>query len=351
MVQDIFKSYFGKLMNRRHFILAAVALSFHSSIARAAPTGPYGATHLEDTDLSSLEDSLRSQLALAHIPIPNSFDLFPKVFTSEPSGGANEAKGDDPGLSSLLTIRAGLNTFKGEPACGKFAVEEAPKSWRIFVALHELSHLVAFQKKEDGTSLFDRTVCTINKIPYQDAASYVVEMFVKIPDRVINTVSSEDALLFVISQNKKYDALTVGLGTLSQIKESIADVSAVLYLLSNYEDVRNNHQFLNNLVDLRTSFITDYDHMTVDAIQYAIDMFSKHPITGLSLVETTNMATSIVRNLPRYNGTIKQIADTIRQDMVRHRHFRSLQSGTDKVWRDNVLAARNRACSLIPIPH
>jgi len=78
------------------------------------------------------------------------------------------------------------------------------------------------------------------------------------------------------------------------IRERIADASAVIYILSNYAGT----PLATQLVDWRQANL-EGTHFTSSTVSLAIDHFKENPRAGMTLVETTKMAADIISGQPK----------------------------------------------------
>ena len=103
--------------------------------------------------------------------------------------------------------------------------------------------------------------------------------------------------------------LTVAKNTYIQIYERLADASAVLYSLSNYNDTAAIKAYYNGIVKLTDAMsFSDRVHDTSSSINAALDAFDKSPRKGISIVETTKWAAEIIKNQPEFNQSLYDIA-------------------------------------------
>ncbi|HEU0117607.1 MAG TPA: hypothetical protein VFR09_03140 [Alphaproteobacteria bacterium] len=333
-------------MDRRHFLTSFAALAAASG-ARAK-SAPAKNTRLEDVDFDELLKDVKTDLDKDGIPLPVNYTPFPKTAINSPiyDVSTDTLEGEDDNLSALLHERERLNAlYDNEDSCMHMALEGSPRSWRAFTLLHEMAHRISYFKGANGFSLFEEATCAVNKIPAQDFQTYFINISGDIdpPASFVN----DDLYTYnvdLLSKLQGHDDILVAYGTRYPIYESMADLAAGLYILSNYPGGETKN-FLRQMIAMRNSSYDDYKHPS-DGLQAALDVYAKHPLKKLSLVDATKLAAQILPTLPRYNRPIADQAATIRADIKNIMSVGDKSASVDEPWWNNGVSARNITCRL-----
>jgi hypothetical protein len=156
--------------------------------------------------------------------------------------------------------------------------------------------------------------------------------------------------------------LTVAKNTYAQIYERLADASAVLYSLSNYNDTAAIKAYYDGIVNLTDAVsFSDRVHDTSSSINAAVDAFDKSPRKGMSVVETTKWAAQTIKNQPEFNQSLYDIAgDYLKQEAADNNIYfhpdnpyisaaRMLAPVSDNI-REKI-SARNTFCGVANTPY
>lgn len=368
-------------MNRRDFILNGISWGTGTLAAVALPKAlaqtiqpkagqaltPYGAERLSNTDLHKLTDSLRQQLIAAGQNIPDIFTPFPKKSHGDPvmTLGANGTQpvaviGETEKKPYLEQIHPDFDRlFAGQQPCSLLTLLDKFTAWRVFVGLHEVAHDVAIQSQKDGANLNMYVFNNINKVPVADTATYL-------------------ATLQEFPSEKASERTLVAEATVANVPERLADTAAALYILSNYRDIEDSKAFLRDIMDFRTSYYlggntASVNHPqewiiswnrgnTASSIQAAIDAYQVSPRQGMSIIEATQMAASVIVNQPEFKKSIHEMAVDITDKMsakavlwfgIHNEAFNEVIVKNSAARRDaiqramaDIVDARNRACKL-----
>jgi hypothetical protein len=131
--------------------------------------------------------------------------------------------------------------------------------------------------------------------------------------------------------------------TYNNVNEDISDVSAVLYIYSNYRDTAVNDAEAQAKADMRVAEYLDWEHDTSGAIAAARKAFQRDPKYGLGVVETTRWAARLVAALPLATIDARlQAAPEIADPLLGEAAFQARLGGE----RDRIIAARNRFCGI-----
>ena len=286
-------------LGRRPFMrsgfAALAAATVASGKAVAAADQVYGAESVASTDLAALTVSIQQQVTRSGLPTPT-LNLFPaepqglaKIW--EAAGNASARVNEFLGMTTYSTQEAeqkgvavtGLRGGQaGRDEVSRFAKDRTPghvlsgscecgmdhsrmsqdfPAFRVFAALHETTHFVSQFKGMDA--------------PARDQA-------------LLMSPNAGD-----LSQDRDFQ---------QNIRERIADVSASLYLLSNYKDAK---AYLGDVKDLRNANLEPV-HYTTSSINAGIAAFEKAPRRGMSIVDTTQMAVAIIGNQPKLGAEYKE---------------------------------------------
>ena len=273
---------------------------------------PYGAQSLYQTDPVRLTKSISYQLLSAGLGEPR-LDLFPLVPTSMDGWFV-------PGPPSLVR---GLNAYSAEyryiqdhmdqypydglPACRTTEFQrQGPMPDLVEVALHEAAHYVAY-RLEIAPPAYASVKRTVDDYNHAHAAQPQTEVRV----------------------------------TYNNVREDISDASAVLYIYSNFRDVAVNDAEARAKADMRVAEYFDWEHETSGSIAAARKAFLRRPRYGLSIVETTRWAASLVGGLPAAAiDTRLQAARQVRDPSLGDAAFEARLDGAY----DRFRATRNRFC-------
>jgi hypothetical protein len=125
------------------------------------------------------------------------------------------------------------------------------------------------------------------------------------------------------------------------VREDIADASAILYIYSNYDDVAANDAEAQAKADMRVSAFFDSQHETSNAIAAARAAFLRNPKHHLTIVETTRLAAEVVMNQPAQDlDTRLQAARQVRDPLLHDPAFEARLVVAYERFR----AVRNRFC-------
>jgi hypothetical protein len=353
-------------MNRRAFVLSSISTLLATSgaskacaeiprFSQASSSKPYAASSLEQTDTKLFRISMLDQMRAAGIHLPTKY----VPFQTQDKGNSwtdpvhNIVLGEPAKSATLDLMREYFNQdFADQPACQTLVLSKPYLAWRVFAALHETTHHVAFNCVTGGLDLNDHVFNAINRTSGQKAEKYVKKL-----EAIKNKSPSANEAFLKTALDPKQSVYVVALVSCRQIPERVADASAALYILSNYGATSANHAFLRNILDLRKACFEDIVHDTASSLESALDVFSKRSIHGLSIVQTTLWATETVRRQPEYAKSIAAIATDIRNQFVikqglltrwRHSVYVGPEANTRQTVAHSIVDARNRACRFIP---
>jgi len=275
---------------------------------------PYGAPSLYQTDPARLTKSISYQLLRAGLGGPR-LDLFPSVPTSwdgwfQP-GPPVLVRGLNPYSVEYRYIARNMDRFPYDaltPCQTNEFQRQGPMPDLVEVALHEVAHYVSFRLGLDPLAYG-----TLKKA----ADAY---------DRDPSTPPESRVLV-----------------TYNNVNEDISDVSAVLYIYSNYRDAAVNDAEAQAKADMRVAEYLDWEHDTSGAIAAARKAFLKDPKHGLSVIETTRWAARLVASLPLTTIDSRvQAARDLEDPLLGQAAFEARRG----VAHDRIIAARNRFCGV-----
>jgi len=275
---------------------------------------PYGAPSLYLTDPAKLTKSISYQLLRAGLGGPR-LDLFPPEPTSwdgwfQP-GPPVQVRGLNPYSVEYRYIERNMDRlpYDALPPCQTSEFQrQGPMPDLVEVALHEVAHYVSFRLALDPLAY--------GKLK-QEADAYNRDPSTPPQSRVLVTYNN--------------------------VNEDISDVSAVLYIYSNYRDTAVNDAEAQAKADMRIAEYLDWEHDTSGAIAAARKAFLRNPTYGLGVVETTRWAARLVAGLPLATVDARlqaaaELGDPLQGDPAFEARFRGAH--------DRIIAARNRFCGV-----
>ena len=275
---------------------------------------PYGAASLYQTDPAKLTKSISYQLLRAGLGGPK-LDLFPSAPTSwdgwfQP-GPPVVVRGLNPYSLEYRYVARNMDRAPHDalPPCQTNAFQrQGPLPDQVEVALHEVAHYVSFRLRLDP-----RAYGSLK----QKADAY---------DRDPSTRPESRVLV-----------------TYNNVNEDISDVSAVLYIYSNFRDLAVDDAEARAKADMRVAEYLDWEHDTSGAIAAARAAFLRDPRYGLGVVETTRWAARLVAGLPLATVDARvQAAPEIADPLLGDAAFQARLGAA----RARIIAARNRFCGL-----
>jgi hypothetical protein len=359
-------------MNRRYFlasVFATLAVPRGSLAAMNDGTLPYAAARLEDTDPVLFRISILQQMQTAGMPVPAQFVPFQESLTRAPGMDPqlDSVFGEAPTSTTLDGIRFSLDFFFARPPCNILALSEPLMAWRVFAALHETAHYIAFHTREKGLDLDERIFCTIYGIEQQKIGAYLTTLK-QTANRIIPTgythplgtleksLPPYELLQIIMNDQRLNDFLTAQI-LFPQLRERLADTAAALYILSNYVDTQENRKFLREVIDLRTAYYQDITHNTGSSISRALDIFTELPTNKMSIVEATSRAAYIIERQPEFTQGREKLTSNIRREelMSLPRPGFGMPPRSSELTTDDqaatvqaIMNARERACGLAP---
>ncbi len=279
---------------------------------------PYGARTLSQTDPAEFSKSISYQLWRAGLGGAK-LDLFPPAPTTTDGwfqpGPPMLVRGLNAHSADYREIQDHMDLFpydREKPCLTTEFQREGPMPDLVEVGLHEAAHFVSFRLR-------------------LDRSAYAAVR------RTIDAYNADPA----ISQAYKVNV------SFQNVREDIADASAILYIYSNYRDVAANDAEAQAKADMRVSEFFDSEHETSKSIAAARAAFLSHPQYGLTIVETTQAAADIVMNEPvQYLDTRLQAARQVRDPSLGDPAFEARLT----VAYDRFRRIRNRFCGAEPAP-
>jgi hypothetical protein len=278
---------------------------------------PYGAASLGQTDLARFSKSISYQLWRAGMGGAK-LDLFPPAPTTTDGwfqpGPPLLVRGLNARSTDYAEIQAHMDMYPYDDLklCRTTAFQrEGMTPDLVEVGLHEAAHYVSFRLGLDQSAYaaVRRKVDAYNANPGVEPA-YKVDV------------------------------------SLQNVREDIADASAILYIYSNYTDVATNDAEAQAKADMRVSAFFDSEHETSNAIAAARAAFLRNPRHGLTIVETTWLAADVVRNEPAQDlDTRLQAARQVRDPMLHDPAFEARLVIAYERFR----AIRNRFCGVTSV--
>lgn len=341
----------------------------------AKAENPYGADILENTNKEALTQSLLVQMDRAGLPKPITYNLFPETHDEDPSSDSKAmiVIGESAKDSQIETVRADFNLFYiNQPSCDVLSINQNPLTYRTFVALHETTHHVADNLKTTAGDMNDDVFSAVTRTPSQGIKTTLearLEQFKDIvPEGQTRTLgdllqdgktpSGETGL--ALTQDTRLTTLYVASVMAVQIQERIADASATLYILSNYTDTPRALKYVRDYSLFRQAHYMDTVHDTSSSIEAAITAFKRHPIKGLSIVQTTQLASKIIKAQHDLNSGPDDLAQKLREkyigvvaniveNNIHASFFQNLVNpGNTVAAAARTVAARNSVCVVTP---
>jgi hypothetical protein len=308
----------------RFWTSAPFAAALLAILAPAKPAGadwygsqdmaPYGARSLGQTDTARFTKSISYQLWRAGLGGAK-LDLFPPAPTNTDGwfqpGPPMLVRGLNARSTDYGEIQAHMDQYPYDDLkpCRTTAFQrERMTPDLVEVGLHEAAHYASFRLGLDQSAYaaVKRKIDAYNASPGVEPAYKVQVSF----------------------QN---------------VREDVADASAILYIYSNYDDVAANDAEAQAKADMRVSAFFDSEHETSNAIAAARAAFLRNPRRGLSIVETTRLAAEIVTNEPAQDlDTRLQAARQVRDPSLGDPAFEARLAVAYERFR----AIRNRFCGV-----
>jgi hypothetical protein len=273
---------------------------------------PYGAASLYQTDPARLTKSITYQLWSAGLG-GTTLDLFPPAPT--PTDGWFQpgppilVRGLNPYSVEYSYIQAHMDIYPYaslRPCQTTEFQREGPMPDLVEVALHEAAHYTSY------------------RLGLEPSAYRAVKQKI-------------DAYNRGLASHPEYQTFV----SYNNVREDIADASAILYIYSNFANVAVNDTEARAKADMRVAEYFDWGHETSASIMAARAAFLRAPKHGLTIIETTRWAASLVTSLPPATIDARlQAARQVGDPALGGKAFEARLDGAYNRFR----AARNRFC-------